>query len=284
MSTPSTALTHGDGPVFELEVQATEVRLELRVNDVPVMRAAGGRVTTVFDVNPHVVNGENALTMIVRPLQRGEEFRRHASAAVSFRRRPSVNDQSAERLATLVFEGPGANAATGFEKSPGYATVIPPVLEPMGLRATQKFELSAPFAPWSWMTAPPLVVTESLRSELFTAVRRVHALMKARDIEGLTRECQHQAADWQQAYYLQSEADAVRMLGVPQTFADGDVSVEDLPDAHYEVELLGGGRLIQLVDENGDSPLRLRVRSVPKMVGRFVCVFCRTAGGLRIAR
>ena len=52
----------------------------------------------------------------------------------------------------------------------------------------------------------------------------------------------------------------------------------------YEVELLGGGRLIQLVDENGDSPLRLRVRSVPKMVGRFVCVFCRTAGGLRIAR
>ena len=74
------------------------------------------------------------------------------------------------------------------------------------------------------------------------------------------------------------------MLGVPQTFADADVSVEDLPDGHFEVELLGGGRLIQLVDENGDSPLRLRVRSVPRMVGRFVCVFCRTAGGLRIAR
>lgn len=274
----------GDGPVFELAVKATEIRLELRVNDVPVLRLAGGQASTVFDVNPHVINGENTLTMIVRPLQRGEEFRRHASAEVTFHKRLSVSDQTIEPLATLVFEGPGANAATGFEKSPGYATVIPPVLEPMGLRAIQKFEVSAPFAPWSWMTAPPIVVTESLRSELFTAVRRVHALMKARDIAGLSRECEHQAADWQQAYYLPSEAAAIRMLGVPQTFADQDVSVEDLPDGHFEVELLGGGRLIQLVDHNGDSPLRLRVRSVPKMVGRFVCVFCRTAGGLRIAR
>lgn len=278
------ALTHGDGPVFELEVQATLLRVELRVNDVPVLRLPGGHVTTIFDVNPHVITGQNALSLIVRPERRGQEFDRHASCWVSFRRRPSVNDPQAERLATLVFEGPGANAATGFEKSPGYGTVTPPVLEPRGLRATQTFDLDTPFAPWTWMTAPPITVTESVRSELLIAMRRVHALMKARDIPGLTRECEQQARDWQQAYYLPSEEAAMRLLGVPQTFADGDVEVEDFPDGHFEVELLGGGRLIQLVDENGDSPLRLRVRSVPKMVGRFVCVFCRGAGGFRIAR
>ncbi|MFO0758090.1 MAG: hypothetical protein U0359_16460 [Byssovorax sp.] len=283
-SQPISLLTHGDGPVFEVAVQSTELRLELRVNDVPVLRLKGGHAKTVFDVNPQVVKGENSLTMIVRPLERGQEFSRHAVATASFRRRASVKDEKSERLAALVFEGPGANAATGFEKSPGYATVTPPVLTPMGLRATQAFDLDAPFEPWSFMTAPPITVTESVRSELFTAIRRVHALMKAKDIAGLTRECEHQTRDWQQAYYLPDEASAVKMLGVPQTFADPDVEVEDLPDGHFEVELLGGGRLIQLVDENGDSPLRLRVRDVPSMVGRFVCVFCRTAGGFRIAR
>jgi hypothetical protein len=284
MSESSAALAPGEQPVFELAVQSTELRLELRVNDIPVLRLPGGHTRAVFDVNPQVVNGENALTMIVRPLNPGEEFRRHAAAAVSFQRRPSVADARAERLATLVFEGPGANAATGFEKSPGYATVVPPVLEPMGLRATQKFEVAAPFSPWSFMTAPPITVTEDVRAELFAAVRRVHALMKARDLAGLSRECEHQARDWQQAYYLTSEAEAIRMLGLPQIFTDPDVSVEDLPDGHFEVQLLGGGRLIQLVDENGDSPLRLHVRDNPKVVGRFICVFCRTAGGLRIAR
>jgi hypothetical protein len=278
------SLARAGEPVFELAVESTELRCEIRVNDIPVLRLPGGHVSTTFDVNPCVVTGENALSLTVRPKRRGEEFSRHAVCGVTFRRRASKDSKEAETIATLIFEGPGANAATGFERSPGYGTGTPPTLEPMGLRGVQRFDLQTPFAPWSWMTAPPIQVTESLRSELFDAYRRIHALMKARDIAGLARACEYQARDWQQAYYLPDEAAAVKLLGLPQTFSDPDVEIDDFPDGHFEVERLGGGRLVQLVDENGDAPLLLRVRDNPKMTGRFVCVFCRTAGGLRVAR
>lgn len=275
---------HGDGPVFELVVEATELRVELRVNDVPVLRLPGGKVSTVFDVNPQVVTGENTLSLIARPPRRGQEWSPHATCSVSLRRRPAVKDERAETLATLVFDGQGANASNGFERSPGYATEIPPSVEPFGVQATQRVLLETPFSPWSWMTAPPMEVTESLRSELFTAYQRVHRMMRARDIAGLAAECAHQAEDWQQAYYLPDHASAVRLLGLPQTFSDPDVEVADFPDTHLEVQLLGHGRLIQLVDANGDAPLLLHVRGVKNMTGRFVAIFCRTAGGLRMAR
>jgi hypothetical protein len=226
----------------------------------------------------------NALSLIARPPRRGEEWSPHATCTVSFQRRPAVKDENAEKLATLVFEGPGASVATGFEKSPGYATGIPPVLEPFGIRATQRFELETPFTPWSWLSAPPIVVTESVRSELFAAYQRVHRMMRARDVAGLAAECLHQAEDWKQAYYLPDLESAIRLLGLPQTFGDQDVEVADFPDTHLEAELLGNGRLIQLVDRNGDAPLLLHVRGVKNMTGRFVAIFCRTSSGLRMAR
>lgn len=286
MSEGEAAIARADGgqPVFDLKARVTDVRCEVRVNDVPVMRLPGGHVVTEFDVNPHVFTGENTLSLIVRPKKRGEDFGEHAAAIVSLQRRASKDAKEGDTLATLIFSGPGADVASGFERSPGFATVTPPAVERMGIRATQKFDLSTPFKPWSWMTAPPIVVTESVRTELYNAYRRVWQLMRSRDIDGLTRECMNQAQDWQEAYYLGSEAEAVRLLGVPQTFADPSVEVDDFPDTDLKVELLGGGRLIQMVDDQGDSPLVLRVRDVSNMTGRFVCIFCRTAGGFRIAR
>lgn len=271
-------------PVFEVKARVTDVRCEVRVNDVPVLRLPGGHVVTEFDVNPHVFTGENTLSLTVRPKRRGEDFGENAACTVSFQRRASKDATEAETLATLIFSGPAADVSSGFERSPGFATTAPPAVERTGIRATQRFDLVTPFKPWSWMTAPPIRVNESVRTELLNEYRRVWQLMRRRDIDALVRECMNQARDWQEAYYLASEEEAVRLLGVPQTFADQSVEIDDFPDTDLKVELLGGGRLIQLVDDQGESPLVLRVKDVSNMTGRFVCIFCRTAGGFRIAR
>ena len=59
-------------PVFEVKVKLADVRTEVRVNDLPVMRVNAGFVVTEFDVNPCVWSGENTLSLIVRPRRRGE--------------------------------------------------------------------------------------------------------------------------------------------------------------------------------------------------------------------
>ena len=66
-------------PVFELEVIATDVAFEIRVNDLPVLRMPAGRIQTVFDVNPNVQEGENTLSLTVKPRTRGRDFSENAS-------------------------------------------------------------------------------------------------------------------------------------------------------------------------------------------------------------
>lgn len=270
-------------PVFDVALEAQDLDCEIRVNDIPVLRAKVGRVLTAFDVNPCVMSGDNTLTLAVRPPRDGE-YSAGAMAKVALRRRASPDHEEADLLAGLAFSGASANASNGFEESPGYATEEPPQVRFRGVSATQKVSFETPFTPWSWVTSPPIRVNEETRAELFAAYQRVWRLMRARDIDALVKECAYQAADYKVAYYLSSDDEANRLLGVAQTFADPDVEIDDLDDTDLEVEKIAGGRLVQLVDKEGKSPLRLRVRDNDRLTGRFVCVFARTAGGFRIAR
>lgn len=271
-------------PVFEIAIESVDLASEVRVNDIPVLRLPGGAVRSSFDVNPYVMTGTNTLSLLVRPNGGGESFGAVARATVALRRRPSPESKERETLATLVFEGPGGDVAHGFERSPGYATETPPLVRRLGLGASQSFELQTPFPPWFFVNAPMFTRTEALRTELLDAYRRIHALLRARDIGGLLAASALQARDFQAAYYLTGIAEAHRLLGVAAILGDTDVVAEDFPDAALDVEILAGGRLAQLVDQDGKGPLRLSVKSASAMAGRFNCVLARAAGGLAIAR
>jgi hypothetical protein len=279
-------LTLGERPVFEVVVESLDLAFEIRVNDLPVLRFhEGGNVRTGFDVNPYVLTGENTLTLIVRPLH-GEAFGPGASALVGLRRRksPETPAEESEIMATLVFEGPGGDVAHGFEPSPGYATTNVPVVQRLGIRGTQSFTLETPFPPWPWMSAPKLARTEAVRNEVLAEYRRLHALLRLRDAAGLLSSCALQARDYQAAYYLATPEEANRMLGVAAILSDPDLEVEDFPEAALDLELLADGRLAQLVDEEGKSPLRMRFRNVDGMVARFNAVLLRTPSGWTVVR
>ncbi len=135
-------------PVFELEVIATDVAFEIRVNDLPVLRMPAGRIQTVFDVNPNVQEGENTLSLTVKPRTRGRDFSENASCKVELRRRPSPESEAAEAIGTLVFSGYGTGAVTGFAESTGAKGGGPVLVERFGARATLGFVAAVPFGPW----------------------------------------------------------------------------------------------------------------------------------------
>lgn len=115
--------------------------------------------------------------------------------------------------------------------------------------------------------APP--PDEQLRAELLAEMRRIHGLLVRRDGEALARLCALQARDYQRAYYLSSLDEAHRMLGLGQLLSDPSIEFEPFPDSILHVEILGGGRLVQLVDSEGKSPLLLRSSEAPEMVGHL---------------
>lgn len=270
-------------PYYQLWVLSSDVTSEVRVNDVPVLRLPSGRAETAFDVNPCVVTGMNTLSLTVRPARGKAVVGRGASCAVKLGVRSAPGAADLTPLASLVFRAP-EGAPSGFEESPGYATALPPFLRHAGLTATQHFQLATPFSPWSWTMAPQIDATEAVRAEVLAEYRRIWGLLRARDVDALVRACREQARDVQDAYGLPDLEAANRMLGIARTLGDPDVEVEDFPEDVLTMELLGDRRLVQLVDAEGTSPLRLRVTTVEDMVGRFNVVLCRDGARWAIAR
>lgn len=273
-----------EAPVFELSVIATDVSFEIRVNDVPVLRMPVGRVQTVFDINPQIVDGDNALSLTVKPRTRGRDFSEHAACRVELRRRPHPDSETAEPIGALVFSGYGTGAVTGFAESASARGGGPVDVERFGARATLRFPVKSPFGEWEYTKCQKLAPTEDLRAELLAEMKRIHALLARRDGAALQALCELQAADYQRAYYLPSIQEARRFLGIDQLLADPGVEIEPFPDSILQVELLAGGRLVQLVDDDGKGCLRLRSTESPALSGRFTCILCKTARGYQIAR
>ncbi len=276
----SSALTGPSGrtgkpiPIYELSVESGGIVCELRVNDVPVLRIPGGRLETTFDVNPYVVTGMNILTLHARPAGGKGEFDPQSRCVVSLGVKRTPKQQEAEPITSLVFEPP-AQAPTGFEGSAGYSTGQAPFIRRLGIAAMQPFQLNTPFRPWFWTLTSPIAATEAIRAEVLSEYRRLHALLQARDVDTLQRLCEEQARDWQIAYDLPDLDAGKRALGIARTLGDPDVEVEDFPSDMLTMELLGDNKLVQLVDAEGKSPLRLRLKSAKQVLGRFNVVLCR---------
>lgn len=269
-------------PYYQLRVVSHDLACEIRVNDVPVLRLPSGHVETSFDVNPHVWTGSNTLALYVRAAAGKPGFGALSSCTVELGVKPTPAAEELTPLASLTFEAP-TGAPTGFQAVPGGAglTIRP---GPAGLSASQSFDLTTPFQPWFWLSAPKIPATEATRAEVLALYRQLHGLLAARNLGALQSGCADQARDWQVAYGLPDLATAQRMLGIVETLSDPDIEVEPFPDDVLTMELLGDQRLVQLVDADALSPLRLRMKSADSMVGRFNVVLCRSGSNWAIAR
>jgi hypothetical protein len=268
-------------PYYGITILSHDVASEIRVNDVPVLRLPGSHVETSFDVNPFMQAGHNTLSVHVRPSAGAASFGAQASCSAELVVKPDRKSEDATPLAKLAFEvGAAPSQFTGSGE---------PIVQAGPASASVAFEHDAPFGPWSWAQATELGTTglgatEALRAEVLATYRHIHQLLVARDSTTLLRACDGQARDFQAAYGLPDLASAQRMLGISETLSDPNISIEDFPPEILSLELLGGRRLVQLVDAQGKSPLRLRMGNDSAMVGRFNVVLCRTGSTWMIAR
>lgn len=278
MSDGQPALGSTGTPVFEVVVTSSGLDLEVRVNDVPVMRASGGHVETTFDVNPHVVTGHNHLGAVVRPPAKTGQYQPEAEASITLRVRDAPGGSVVEERGMLVLRAPEIAAGTAFSRSRTPEGAEPVVQVGAGdvVRARIPVVLATPFAPWSWVGADTLTHEQATFDAVLAETRALWSAIQAKDVPTLEAAAAPQAREWQQAYYLPDEATAQRMLGVADTLGDPDVQPQPLPDpGELALELLGFGKLAHLVDAEGKGPIRLGMKGNPSMTGRFSAIFCR---------
>lgn len=285
--TNGSALANVGTPVFEIAVDVSGLDLEVRVNDVPVMRVPGGHVETAFDVNPHVVTGVNQLGAIVRPPRGGTEYPPGAQCEIELRVRAAPSSSVAEERGKLVFTAPEIEADTAFSGSttPEGAQPVVQVGGDDVVRARIPVMLSTPFPPWSWLTADGLTDDSQTFDEVVDQTRTLWGLIQSKDVPALEAASAEQARDWQTAYYLPDEAAGQKMLGIAATLGDPDVQPQPFPDpGSLRLEILGYGKLAHIVDEDGKGPITLGVKGVPTMTGRFNVILCRRDGAWTMIR
>ncbi|MCX4241531.1 hypothetical protein [Paraliomyxa miuraensis] len=278
MTDGQTPLGSTGTPVFEVAVTTSGLDLEVRANDVPVMRVSGGHVETSFDVNPHVVTGHNHLGAVVRPSAKTGEHHPAGEATIVLRVRDAPGGSVVQERGRLVFATSELAADTAFSRSVTPERAEPVVQVGAGdvVRARIPVVLATPFAPWSWLGADTLTHEPATFDDVLAQTRALWSAIQAKDVPGLQAAATPQARDWQRAYFLPDEATAHRMLGVAQTLGDPDVEAMPFPDpGELSLELLGFGKLAHLVDAHGKGPIALGVKGNPRMTGRFTAIFCR---------
>lgn len=265
-------------PVFEVAVNTSGLDLEVRVNDVPVMRVPGGHVESTFDVNPHVVTGINQLGAIVRPPAKTGQYPPQGQCRVELRVRDTPGGSVVDERGALVFAVAEIEADAAFSGSHTPEGTEPMVQVGAGdvVRARIEVQLRTPFAPWSWLGADMLTDTPQTFDAVLDQTRALWDLIQAQDVPALEAASAEQARDWQTAYYLPDESAGQQMLGIARTLGDPDVVPMPFPDpGSLSLEILGFGRLAQLVDDRGKGPITLSVKGVPAMTGRFNVLLCK---------
>lgn len=286
MTDGSTLATTGT-PVYEVGVTTSGLDLEVRVNDVPVMRVGGGHVETSFDVNPHVATGMNHLGAIVRPPAKTGQYQPEARAEIVLRVRAFPGSDVVEERGRLVFEAPEIEADRAFSGSRTPEGAEPVVAVGTGdvVQARIAVSLMTPFPPWSWLSADDLSDTPETFDEVLAETKTLWSLVRAKDAAALEAAAAEQTKDWRIAYYLGDDAQAQQMLGITRTLGDPDVQPEPLPEAAaLRLQIVGFGKLARLVDGDGKDPIVLSVKGVPNMTGRFTALFCRRDGAWTMIR
>lgn len=162
-----------------------------------------------------------------------------------------------------------------------------PVIQSADLRAIARIPINllTPFEPWSWLGADMLPDDQETFDQVMGETFRLWGLIKTKKIADLEALAKPQGHDWMTAYALATEAEAQQMLGIARTLGDPEVKPEPFPDPKdLKLQIVGFGKLAHLIDEEGKGPIRLGVKGMPHMKGRFTALFCRRDEGWMMIR
>lgn len=276
-----------DQPVFRLRGSAAGCSVDLRINDVPIHRDAGG-LAHEFDiaVNEWLFQGENVISVFLAPVKEGGQISPgaifdvrliHKVARDVHRNTTEIGEMSWKAESpntpsnTIHAHGhesvaPVGNHDEGVEESspllalPGQPEELLWVVGPASVNSANKVRIHSllplpppwPVCPWSSCSML------SAQTGSYHAVSNLLRSLHHRFRLGAWRELmQRRFAAIQAAYYLgPDEVDDA--LGFPSLLNQAGWSLQTLPDTKHDIEYAGNGRLVRLLDPvTSDPPLAL---------------------------
>jgi len=271
-------------PYFTAQLESSDCRYEVRVNDVPVEQGEGC-VTCEIPLNQWVFTGDNILELIVRPEDAEAKSFEEAKARckITIYQRESGSQRETRQEITGLSFGFGAGE-TGFEDSPkfsepGAVTVISK--EPALRHARRKVPLKTPFPRWTCLSVPEIPANDPMRDSLILEYRRFWSLLNARDVRGADEAMKVNAKEMRAAYYMDSLEASLDDLDVRDFLADPEIALELFDTKDLKLQVFGYGRMARLAGSDGKSPI---IFLMGPMKIHLDLIYCQTKRGWVMVR
>lgn len=269
-------------PYFTMQVSAASCRFDVRVNDIPMIRGEGP-LTSEFPVNPWVFTGENELSVELHPPGSEPDFKESSSIELLLYQRPSGSPRKDRQLIDGIrFRAADAvgSLRAGFRtgRLTGEDKLKISKLQKGALRATLKLDLKTPFPRWAWLDAQVIKDTPSLKKELLSEYERFWNALKKKDIRAVVEMTDKKATEIAAAYYLKNTEAGHEKIELKRWVSSKEVYLADLVVEDLDLEVIGNGRLAQLVDADKDSPL-VFVENDNTLAHYISGIYCRPSSG-----
>jgi hypothetical protein len=252
---------------------------ELHLNGVPLIRIPPGRVPIEnVAAEGYVIPGTNRLDVLVEPGAPGAA--RTGSAEHDFRPIQAIG-----RLIRFPDGVPGTVEHGELIGETSFAWPEPrPQRRAFPVEVGTQLELGPAHGRWAWQDAPPLVLDDALVAEASAVLDDVERALRMFDADALWRLAELQLEDVQRAYPAVSEA---HLRGELTTLLDHAKKASDpvirRDPAEHDFRLVAGGRMLQLVDRDYSTSVKLRDPGDGSAIS-YAIALARIDGRLRIVR
>jgi hypothetical protein len=275
-----------DQPVFRIRGNATQCRVELRINDVPVHRETSGQAHD-FDlaINEWFFQGENRIDVHLSPLEKDAPMSQGAFFELRLLHRISREVvRGTVELGEFVWR-PEPPLTAGHSHSAHQAEaasashewqdehddsapllalpcqpeevrwrVVPPVVSSEGVKIAVTVTLPPPWPVCPWARLASLGTQAGVGHAVSNLLRSLHHTLR---LGGWREMMKRRTASIQAAYYLGGD-EVDEALGFPSLLNNPSWSLAPLPESRLILEDGGNGRLVHLLDPTtGSSPLML---------------------------
>lgn len=270
-----------DQPIFRLAVRIAQARLEVRVNDVPVLRHLEGQ-SLFFElpVNQWLFQGRNDIDFHLSQVEPGAGFGKHAFFECALQFKIAKDAQRNQLEVGMIRWQPeqGGGASPHYDDHHHAAPLPPqddeedaPLLALPGqdeecqwrhlpvrkmnngeVRLVTALSLPPPWPTCPWQRADYLSGDTGAQFSIERMTRTFHDGLRYGGWEELVKL---RRAAIQSAYYL-TEAEADEALGFSRLTRDAEWALLPLPEKGLELEIAGHGRLARLIEgRTRESPL-----------------------------
>ncbi|MBW2453263.1 MAG: hypothetical protein JRI68_02080, partial [Deltaproteobacteria bacterium] len=159
-----------------------------------------------------------------------------------------------------------------------------PARRPFPVEESTHIEMGSAHGRWAWQDAPPLVLNEALIDEACRVLDEVATAIRTQHLGLLWQLNELQLRDVQRAYPALTEAYLRAEIAEGLTEVEGaDDPVLPRDRSRHDFRLVGGDRLLQLVDDDWSTSFTLRHPSDGSPVP-YRIMLCRIDGALRLMR